>query len=126
VGARGPAPPAPRRARDSRKKVPRVAPAARAAWYNEQVQTTPLLPAADPRLTDHARARAAEMGVRTKEVKLCMREPELLYESGPRYCGVVACRGRIAVPFVVRADGTAVALTVLWHGSVFERPPSPE
>jgi hypothetical protein len=66
------------------------------------------------RLTQHARQRAAEMSVRTKQVKLALREPEVVYASKtPGY--EVALRDNLAVPFRVER-GVRIGITVLWRG----------
>lgn len=72
-------------------------------------------------LTDHARKRAAEMGVLTKRVKRALREPELHY---PKTDGTtMAIAEDLAVPYVVDECGARVAVTVLWrsHEERFER-----
>lgn len=67
-----------------------------------------------PRLSDHARARCAEMGVPTKQVKRALRDGVgLEYRGSPRYPGGrrVVVVGALAI--VVEDD---VVVTVLWHG----------
>jgi hypothetical protein len=62
-------------------------------------------------LTDHARERCEQMKLRTKFVKLTLREPELIY---PRQDGTFfAKRENIVVPFGI-VDGKRIAITVLW------------
>lgn len=67
-------------------------------------------------LTHHARARAAEMDIRTKEIKRSLREPELVYRSRTYGC-MVAVAGLLAIPYTEGTDGTVVAITVLWRGA---------
>ena len=79
----------------------------------------------DPRLTEHARQRAAEMGLPTKFVKGIMRDPEVVYDD-PRYPVTrhaegrkVICRtGELAVPCEEHADENGTihrkAITVLY------------
>jgi hypothetical protein len=66
------------------------------------------------RLTEHARQRAAEMSLRTKQVKLTLREPEVVYIGRTPGCEV-ALRDNLAVPFRVER-GVRIGITVLWRG----------
>jgi len=70
----------------------------------------------DVRLTDHARERAAEMRVPTKEVKRALREPEMTFDNKRAFpdASRIAIRGRLAVPYNIDAMGVLVAITVLW------------
>ena len=79
----------------------------------------------DPRLTEHARRRAAEMGLPTKFVKGIMRDPEVVYDDH-RYPAtyevegrrVICRRGDYAVPCEDNADENGTihrkAITVLY------------
>lgn len=76
------------------------------------------------RLTDHARERAAQMGVRTRRVKDTLMMADIVYENGPtsKYPGTwVAQLADLAVPFFETTDPDGepvrVAVTVLWRGT---------
>ena len=52
------------------------------------------------------------MNIRTKEIKRCLREPEMVYPSGPEHKPgrILYQRGRL----VVVTEGDQV-VTLLWH-----------
>jgi hypothetical protein len=67
-----------------------------------------------PRLTDHARDRAKEMGIRTRRVKNAVRNPDLSYASyDDRMVAVDNDDPPIAVVFHPGDPPTVV--TVLWR-----------
>ncbi len=72
-------------------------------------------------LTNHARQRAAEMGVLTKRVKRVVREPELRYPRKSTKT-MMAVADDLAIPYCV-SDGRYVVITVLWrsHEQEFTR-----
>ena len=63
-------------------------------------------------LSPHAEERRIEMNIRTKEIKRCLREPEMVYPSGPEHKPgrILYQRGRL----VVVTEGDQV-VTLLWH-----------
>lgn len=65
------------------------------------------------RLSDHARERAAEMGIPTKLVKRALREPEMTYRSYVVEGAVCAKLDNLLVPYI-EVDGVREAITVLW------------
>jgi hypothetical protein len=79
--------------------------------------------AATPRLTPHARQRAAEMDVGTKLIKRLVRDHDLRVNQPD---GRVLLKGRVApgITLIVedRAD-VSVVITVLWNTQdVYTRP----
>jgi hypothetical protein len=72
----------------------------------------------NPRFSEHARLRMAEMGVSSRTVRRILRSPEVDYEQGDRD-GRVAQRGTLAVAYVMetRPDGRErpLVLTVLYR-----------
>lgn len=70
------------------------------------------------RLSNHARARAAERGIPTKEVKRCVREPDYEYGGGPesKNPGVkTAVRGDVVAAYTMVGDH-AIVLSVMRDG----------
>lgn len=67
------------------------------------------------KLSDHARQRAAEMGVSTKRIKQLFRNPHLDYPSTNHPNCRVAVHGDLAIPYDPR---TGIVITVLWNQEV--------
>lgn len=70
----------------------------------------------DVAFTNHARERAAQMGVPLLDVLEAIERPEVEYAQpmyGPGHR--MHQRGDIAVPIRVCDDGTRLALSVLWR-----------
>lgn len=68
------------------------------------------------RLSDHARARAAEMHVETKRVKRLLRRPDVTRASKlGRYVAVSDADPEIAVVYVNEPGGAVVVVTVLYR-----------
>lgn len=74
-----------------------------------------------PRLTDHARARCAEMGISTKVAKAIVRHADIRRPAKPDEPGIAATSRRhpdYAVVYVERADGPVI-VTVLFNTREF-------
>lgn len=66
-----------------------------------------------PRLSEHARTRALQMGLKTKEVKRAFRDHEADYPSDTYPGCRIRVAGRLALPY---DPATGVVITVLWRG----------
>lgn len=79
-----------------------------------------------PRVTDHAKERCHEMGIRTKVAKSIVRHSDVIY-PGPSKHGqnwIATCRAypEYAVAFTIDEQGVRWICTVLYNGVEFERP----
>jgi hypothetical protein len=74
------------------------------------------------RLTDHAKTRMAEMGVKRQEVLEAIYQAETHYPGSPRrpQGRRLALKGRLAV--VYEPFPSKRVITVLWRGIEFTRP----
>lgn len=75
-----------------------------------------------PRLTEHARQRCEEMGIKTERVKRVVQDPTLSYASKHGYC--VVCRTDEPAFRVVidkRPEETVVITVIWWTSERYER-----
>src|SRR5580765_13501 len=66
------------------------------------------------RLSRHARERTAEMGLRTKDVKQAIRDPDTSYPGSKRYGNGFHCYQRGRIVAIVDPENQTV-VTVIWH-----------
>lgn len=67
-------------------------------------------------ISEHARRRAREMKIDIADVIQCLADPEVTYEQPARGAGYMMYqRGDLAVAVLMRADGSPVALSVLYR-----------
>jgi hypothetical protein len=82
-----------------------------------------------PRMTEHARQRCCEMGVRTKIAKAIVRTAHTVYQGHPKHGENWIAKSErhpeYAVAFIIE-DGHPVICTVLYEGIVFVRPTAQE
>jgi hypothetical protein len=81
-----------------------------------------------PRMTEHARQRCQEMGVRTKIAKAIVRTAHTVYQGHPKHGENWIAKSQqhpeYAVAFILDENGHPVICTVLYEGIVFVRPTS--